>query len=421
MASETWRSKFPFPDRKVESMGDITRRRVLNSMLAAPALAGLLPALRALAEDDLFIASAAEAVDVYDFERLARARLPPAHWGYLKTGVDGDETLHANDAGFANYSLRVRRLVDISRIDTSVRLLGATWQSPIFLDPIGSQRAFHPDGEIASAKAARSKKHLQILSTVSSTALEEVSAARGEPVWYQLYPTDQWALTAALVRRVEAASCPVLVLTVDLQGGSNRVTLARAKRHDTRDCTACHGSGPRLADEIAQKPMFRGLDVQAAEDLTPPSMSWDYVKRLRDIWPRKLVIKGLVTREDALLAVKHGVDGIIVSNHGGRAEDSGRASIDSLAEVAPAVAGRLPVLMDGGVRRGADVFKALALGADAVGVGRPYIWGLASFGQEGVERVLEILQSELAGNMRQAGTRNVAEIDASLIVGRRRA
>ena len=191
-------------------------------------------------------------MDVYDFERLARAKLPPAHWGYLKTGVDGDATLHANDAGFANYSLRVRRLVDISRIDTSVSLLGTSWQSPIFLDPIGSQRAFHPDGEIASAKAARSKKHLQILSTVSSTGLEDVSAARGEPVWYQLYPTDQWALTAALVRRVEAAGCPVLVLTVDLQGGSNRVTLARAKRHDTRDCTACHRSSPRLADEIAR-------------------------------------------------------------------------------------------------------------------------------------------------------------------------
>jgi isopentenyl diphosphate isomerase/L-lactate dehydrogenase-like FMN-dependent dehydrogenase len=238
-------------------------------------------------------------------------------------------------------------------------------------------------------------------------------------VWYQLYPTDQWTLTAALLSRVKAAGCPVLVLTVDLQGGSNRVTLARAKRLDARDCTLCHTSSPRLADEIASKPMFRGLDVQAVEDLTPPDMSWDYVKRLRDVWQRKLVIKGLVTREDALLAVKHGVDAIIVSNHGGRAEDSGRASIDSLAEVAPAVAGRVPVLMDGGVRRGADVFKALALGAAAVGIGRPYIWGLASFGQEGVERVLEIVQAELVGNMRQAGTRSVAEINASLIVERR--
>ena len=402
-------------------MSDTTRRRVLKSILTAPALFGLARALRASAQDDPFIASAAEARDVFDFERLARAKLPPAHWGYLKTGVDGDATLQANDAGFANYSLRVRRLVDISRIDTSVSLFGTTWQSPIFLDPVGSQRAFHPDGEIASAKAARSQKHLQILSTVSSTGVEDVSAARGEPVWYQLYPTDQWPLTLALVRRVEAAGCPVLVLTVDLQGGTNRVTLERAKRLDSRDCTVCHTSSPRLADEIARKPMFRDLDVKAVDDLTSPDMDWGYVKRLRDIWPRKLVIKGLVTREDALLAVKHGVDGIIVSNHGGRAEDSGRASIDSLAEVAPAVAGRVPVLMDGGVRRGADVFKALALGANAVGIGRPYIWGLASFGQEGVERVLEILQSELAGNMRQAGTRSLAEINASLIVDRRRA
>jgi isopentenyl diphosphate isomerase/L-lactate dehydrogenase-like FMN-dependent dehydrogenase len=213
----------------------------------------------------------------------------------------------------------------------------------------------------------------------------------------------------------------VLVLTVDLQAGSNRLALERERRRDSRDCTGCHAAGTRLADEIARKPMFRGLDVDAVEDLTSRDMTWEYVGRLRDIWPRKLVIKGLVTREDAVLAVEHGVDGIIVSNHGGRAEDSGRASIDSLAEVAPAVAGRVPVLMDGGVRRGADVFKALALGADAVGIGRPYIWGLASFGQEGVERVLEILQTELTGNMRQAGTRSIAEIDASHVVDRRRA
>jgi isopentenyl diphosphate isomerase/L-lactate dehydrogenase-like FMN-dependent dehydrogenase len=393
---------------------------MLGSVLAAPVLAGLAPALGAFRNEDRLIASAAEALDVFDFQRCAQAKLPPAHWGYLETGVDGDATLRANDAGFANYGLRVRRLVDVSRIDTSVSLFGATWPSPIFLAPIGSQRAFHPDGELATAKAARSRQHLQILSTVSSTGVEDVNAARGEPVWYQLYPTDQWPLSVALVRRVKAADCPVLVLTVDLQGGSNRVTLARAARRDSRDCTACHTASPRLADEIASKPMFRGLDVRAVEDLTQPDMSWEYLKRLRDIWPRELVIKGLVTREDALLAVEHGVDGIVVSNHGGRAEDSGRASIDSLAEVAPAVAGRIPVLVDGGVRHGADVFKALALGATAVGIGRPYIWGLASFGQEGVERVLEIVQSELTGTMRQAGTRRLGEIDASHIVDRRR-
>ena len=150
-------------------------------------------------------------------------------------------------------------------------------------------------------------------------------------------------------------------------------------------------------------------------------MTWDYLKRLRDIWPRKLVIKGIVTREDAELAVEHGVDGIVVSNHGGRAEDSGRASIDSLAEVVAGVQGRMPLIVDGGFRRGTDIFKALALGATAVAIGRPYIWGLASFGQEGVEKVLDILRNELLTTMRQAGTRNIAEITRSFVVDNRRA
>jgi isopentenyl diphosphate isomerase/L-lactate dehydrogenase-like FMN-dependent dehydrogenase len=149
-------------------------------------------------------------------------------------------------------------------------------------------------------------------------------------------------------------------------------------------------------------------------------MNWDYLKRLRDIWPRKLVIKGIVTRDDAELAVEHGVDGMIVSNHGGRAEDSGRPSIDSLVEVAAGVQGRVPVLVDGGFRRGTDIFKALALGANAVGIGRPYIWGLASFGQEGVEKVLDILRGELLIAMRQAGTRSIAEIKPSFVVDNRR-
>jgi isopentenyl diphosphate isomerase/L-lactate dehydrogenase-like FMN-dependent dehydrogenase len=149
-------------------------------------------------------------------------------------------------------------------------------------------------------------------------------------------------------------------------------------------------------------------------------MNWDYIKRLRDIWPRKLIIKGIVTREDAELAVEHGLDGVLVSNHGGRAEDSGRSSLDSLVEVVAGARGRVPVLVDSGFRRGTDVFKALALGATAVGIGRAYIWGLASFGQEGVERVLDILREELRIAMRQAGTRSISEINASYVVDKRR-
>jgi isopentenyl diphosphate isomerase/L-lactate dehydrogenase-like FMN-dependent dehydrogenase len=399
-----------------------TRRRVLQTILAGPLLAGLGPLRMAFGQDgDELIAAADQALDVFDFERVARAKLPPAHFGYLATGVDGDATLRANAAGFANYSLRVRRLVGVGDIDMSVNLFGTTWDSPIVLDPIGGQRAFHPDGELAVARAARSRNHLQILSTVTSTAVEEVIAARGAPIWYQLYPTNQWRVTQALVSRAKAAGCSVLVLTVDLQGGTNRVTLGHAIRRDTRDCTACHVSRPpRIIEELPRKPMFSGLDVSAVTDLTPIDMNWDFIKRLRDIWPRKLILKGIVTREDGALAVDHGVDGLVVSNHGGRAEDSGRAAIDSLQEVAAGVSGRMPILVDGGIRRGSDIFKALALGATAIGIGRPYIWGLASFGQEGVEKVLDILRGELLIAMRQAGTKSISEINRSYVVDGRR-
>jgi isopentenyl diphosphate isomerase/L-lactate dehydrogenase-like FMN-dependent dehydrogenase len=398
-----------------------TRRRVLQTIIAGPWLAGLTPARMAFGQDsDDIITAADQALDVFDFERLARERLPPAHFGYLATGVDGDATLHANLEGFSHYGLRVRRLVGVGNIDMSVKLFGTTWDSPIVLDPVGSQRAFHPDGELAVARAARSRNHLQILSTMASTGVEDVAAARGAPIWYQLYPTDQWTVTQALVNRAKAAECPVLVLTVDLQGGTNRVTLGHAIRHDTRDCTACHATKPpQLLKELPRKAMFRGLDLSAVTDLTPLDMNWDFIKRLRDIWPRKLMVKGIVTRDDGELAVTHGLDGLVVSNHGGRGEDSGRATIDSLQEVVAGVGGRMPIIVDGGFRRGSDIFKALALGATAVGVGRPYIWGLASFGQEGVEKVLDILRHELLFVMRQAGTRSIVEINRSYIVDNR--
>jgi isopentenyl diphosphate isomerase/L-lactate dehydrogenase-like FMN-dependent dehydrogenase len=402
-------------------MSDVARRRFLRFFLASPLLAelGMLEAFGQVTEDA--ISSPDQALDVLDFEAAARARLPPAHFGYLATGVDGDATLHANNEGFKHFSLRVRRFVNVREIDTSVSLFGTTWDSPIVMAPVSSQRAFHADGEIASAKAARSRKHLQILSTVSSTGVEDVIAARGAPVWYQLYPTDQWPVTRALVKRAEEAGCPVLVLTVDLQGGSNRVTLARSRRGDRRDCRACHLGDPLGAvDSLPRKPMFRGLDVSAVTSISPLDMTWDYLKQLRDIWPGKLIVKGIVTREDADLAAGHGVDGLIVSNHGGRAEDSGRATIDSLGEVVQGAKGRVPVLVDGGFRRGTDVFKALALGATAVCIGRPYIWGLAAFGQPGVEAVLDILHRELVTVMGQAGTRRIAEINGSYVVDARR-
>ena len=366
------------------------------------------------------LASAADALDVYDFEAMARKVLPPAHWGYLATGVDGEETLRANPRGFDRYQLRVRRFVDVSRIDMGMTLFGQTFNSPVMLCPVGSQRAFHAQGELAVARAAQARGQLQILSTQSSTAIEDVLKARGGGLWYQLYTTNKWDVTTKLLKRAEAAGCPVVAVTVDLPGGRNTETDQRMARIDTRVCADCHGvPGPRADGRVVgTKPMFAGVDMTDLT-LTSPTLTWDFVKRVKDVTKMKVVIKGLESGDDAALAVTSGADGIIVSNHGGRATETGRPTIDALPEVVQGAGGRVPVLFDGGVRRGTDVFKALALGATAVGIGRPYIWGLSSFGQAGVDRVLQILDAELRLAMVGCGTVALKDITAKSLIASR--
>ena len=338
----------------------------------------------------------------------------------MATGSDGEETLRANAAGFSRYQLRVRRFVDVSRIDTSMTVFGQTFASPIVLCPVGSQRAFHPEGELAVARAAQARNHLQILSTQSSTRIEDVAKARGAGLWYQLYTTSSFEVTRHIVKRAEAAGCPVVAVTVDLPNGRNTLTDLRQARLDPRACASCHGGSGRGADgrTIGPKPMFEGLTMDGVT-LTSATLTWDFIKRLKDVTAMKVVIKGLETREDAELAVASGADGIIVSNHGGRATESGRPTIDALSEVVAGTSGRIPVLLDSGVRRGTDVFKALALGATAVGIGRPYIWGLSSFGQEGVDRVLQILDTELRLAMVGCGTTKLSEITTKAIIDTR--
>ena len=404
------------------------RRQLLQFLMASPVLqplAAAAGALQASPASDL-ITSPDQALDVFDFEAVARERVPVAHFGYMSTGVDDEVTLRANREGFNRFQLRVRRLVDVRKIDMSMSMFGGQWASPIVLAPVSSQRAFHADGEIASARAAAAGKHLQLLSTQTSFDVESVNKARGEPVWFQLYPTDQWSVTQALLKRAQAAGCPVVALSVDLQGGSNRENLARAQRRDTRVCSNCHRppdnmsgqSGMGSAATGGVRSMFTGLDLSLVRSYQNAGADWDYIKRLRDATTMKLMIKGIVTAEDAALAIQHGVDGIIVSNHGGRAEESGRSTIESLSEIVAAVNGRVPIIIDGGFRRGTDIFKALALGATAVMVGRPYVWGLGAFGQPGVEAVLEILRRELTLVMRQAGTVRLADITRSYIADR---
>jgi 4-hydroxymandelate oxidase len=364
------------------------------------------------------ITSPNEAINVFDFEAAAREKLPAAHFGYLATGVDDDATLRANREGFSKFQIRPRRLVDVAAIDTSVDLFGQTWKSPIVLAPAGSQKAFHPDGEIAVARAAGVRGHLQILSTGATSSVEAVRAAHGGPIWFQLYPTDSWKITYALVKRAEAAGCPVLVLTVDLPVGRNTETERRFARADTRQCSSCHQPG--FAGFVRRKPMFDGLDLTGVGSLLTPRLTWEVIGRLKDTTRMKLVVKGIETREDAELCVRHGADGIIVSNHGGRAEESGRSTIECLPEVVHTVQGRIPVLVDSGFRRGTDVFKALALGAKAICIGRPYLWGLAAFGQPGVARVLEILNWEFELMMRHAGVTSLARLDRSFVLDTRR-
>ena len=371
-------------------MPDIThpsRRAFLRFVAGSPLLSMLgLPSCTARDSDapaqpsltDL-IMSSDDAINVLDFQPAAQAALPPAHYGYLATGVDGDATLRANREGFERFHLRARHLVDVSTIDMSVELFGENWETPIVLAPVGSQRAFHPEGELVAARASQAMGHHQILSTVTTTSVEDVNAARTRPVCYQLYPTSDWNVTQALIRRAEGAGCQALVLTVDLPVGSNRETLERFTRLDTRDCSTCHEAAPANDDPmnfptgwLARKPMFDGLDMSRV-NFDTPSLTWEFVSRLKDTTDMHVLVKGIVRGDDAGRAIERGADGIIVSNHGGRANPSGRSTIESLGEVVNAVEGRVPVLVDGGFRRGSDILKALAMGADAILIGRPYV------------------------------------------------
>ncbi|HLB11235.1 MAG TPA: alpha-hydroxy acid oxidase [Gemmatimonadaceae bacterium] len=370
------------------------------------------------------IRKASEALDVFDFEPVARQKIPVGHWAYLASGTDDDGTIRANRDGFERWALKPRRLVDVQKIDAGVTLIGTRYPTPIVINPVGSQKAFHPLGEIAVARAAKAKDHLQVLSTVATTSIEDAISARGATVWFQLYHQPDWARTRQMVERAERAGSAAVVFTVDLNGGSNRETMLRGARLDTRTCTNCHlGGAPipgikgvTVADN-RRKPNLNGYPA-----LTPiPEVgtpSWEFVDRLKSATKMKVWIKGIVTREDAEIAMKHGVDGLFVSNHGGRAENSLRATITSLPEVVEGVAGRAPIICDGGFRRGTDVFKAMALGASSIGIGRPYIWGLGAFGQEGVEMVLQLLRNEFELVMKQMGTTSIAAITRNFVAAR---
>lgn len=422
-----------------------SRRRVLGLLATSPILPliqfspwrqqalaqesdpyfGFAPSVvKALENYSKAITSAEMAIDVFDLQKVAQSKLSVGHNAYLEGGAEDQGTELADREGFKRYELRPRRLVNIDKIDMSVTLFGRKSQTPIILCPIGSQRAFNPEGELPVARAAKAKNQLMALSTGASCSIEEVAAARGRPVWYQLYSNRNWSLTKAMVKRAEAAGSTVMAFTVDAPTGDNREALTKVIRENAQVCEECHTPNPNSGFNnepwiLPTPPML------ATRPLGPPmidkgSPTWDYVKRLKDTTSMKLIIKGISARADGELAMEHGADGVWISNHGGRVANSGLSTVECIPDMVAGVAGRGPVIVDSGFRRGEDIFKALALGATAVGVGQPYIWGLASFGQAGVERIIDILTDELHLTMRQLGATSIAAINKSFIVDRAR-
>jgi len=408
-----------------------SRRRFLQYLAASPlyaagsfsAFAGEGPTAGTKLPDPIMwaplkteelIKSPKDAINVFDLEPVCRVNVPPAHFGYMASGIDDEVTLRANREGFLKFQLRPRRLIDVSKVDMSTELLGVKYDTPIIVAPVGGQKSFHADGEIATAKGAKAGNHLQILSTATTSGVEEVTAARGAPIWYQLYATNKWEVAEAMVKRAEKAGCPAVAVTVDRAGGRNQETLFRLQRTDTRECNACHERGS-LATNMKRRSMYEGIDLTGLTNTQSSNMTWDFFKRLRDTTKMKILAKGILAWEDAVIAADVGLDGIIVSNHGARSEDSGRSTIDALPEIVEAVNGRIPILVDSGFRRGTDIVKALCMGAQGVCIGRPYIWGLGAFGQAGVERALELLRIELYAAMQQVGAQSIKQLTPAMV------
>ncbi|MEX0801235.1 MAG: alpha-hydroxy acid oxidase [Dehalococcoidia bacterium] len=355
-----------------------------------------------------------KAVNLLELEDLARERLPQGPFDFIAGGAEDEVTLRANREAFQRIQLRPRVLVDVSTVDPSTEVLGRRVELPVLLAPVALQRLAHDEGELASARAAEAAGTVMVLSTVSTCTLEDVAAAAGGHKWFQLYPLRNKEGTERLISRAKAAGYTAICVTADVPWLGRREADIRNNLQFGADIVPANLLDEiRLAD-LASGP--RGPAGGAAAGLSDPGLDWDGIDWIRSVSsPLPVLVKGILTAEDARLAVEHGVEGVIVSNHGGRQLDGAPASIEALPEVVAAVEGRAEVLLDSGIRRGTDVLKALALGARAVLIGRPYIWGLAIDGEAGVSSVLSMLREEIELAMALSGCPTVADIDRSRV------
>lgn len=338
-----------------------------------------------------------------DFEQEAKAVLPPEHYDYFAGAAGEESTLRANLTALQAVRLRPRILRGNAHRDLGVTLFGTSLRMPVLIAPTAFHRLAHPEGELATARAAAAAGTVMIVSTASTTRLQDL-AGTGAHLWFQIYLQPDLALTSGLVRLAERTGCEALVVTVDSPVRARRERDDRNGFHD-------------LPDGLRSENLVRE-DGTVPDIVFDASPTWERIDRLRAGTSLPILLKGVLHPDDARVAVEHGVDGLIVSNHGGRQLDGVLASIEALPEVAAAVPEGFPLIMDGGVRRGIDVVRALALGATAVGLGRPVIWGLAAAGQKGVTEVLDLLCEEYDLALASCGGASGADLDASILAPR---
>lgn len=353
-------------------------------------------------------------LNLHDLEPLAQEKLPQPIFDFIAGGAEDEVTLRANRAAFEAITFRPRVLVDVSNVDTSTTVLGQTLPFPVMLAPVAMHKLVHPHGEAATARAAKSARTVMILSTMSSVSIEDVAAAADGPKWFQLYCYTEKGVTERLVRRAEAAGFGALCLTVDVPRLGRRERDLRHVLEFPPDVIPQNFVQEIDMSSIPLKSQGSAISAYAAS-LMDQTLTWETIGWLKSITSMPVIVKGILTPEDAVLAADHGAAAVVVSNHGGRQLDSSPATVAVLPEIVDAVGDRLEVIVDGGVRRGTDVLKALALGAKAVLIGRPYIWGLAVNGEAGVAQVLSLLQIELEWAMALCGVTAVDQVTRRLV------
>ncbi len=398
----------------------MSRRQLLGSVAGAGAAIALAPrsaAAEFAMSDELNHIDAPIAADslasISDFEKAARVRMSSMAYEYVSGGAGDEQTLAWNEGAYREITLRSRVLVDVSQLDTTVQLFGRTLPHPILLAPTAYHKIVHPDGEIATARGAAAADTTMIVSSFATVSIEEIARAVPKaPLWFQLYVQPDRGFTRALVQRAEQAGCSALCLTVDtpVLGARNRETRVSFQLPAGMTRANLESLSPATASSSHRPP-----EGAIYSEVLEPRLTWKDVEWLRGIAKVPVLLKGVLDADDAKRAAELGVDGLSVSNHGARNLDTVPATVTALPRVAEAVNGRLPILLDGGIRRGTDVLKALALGATAVAIGRPYLYGLAVDGSAGVSRIMQILRTEFEMAMALTGRTSLSSIDRTVL------